>query len=249
MGFDKSRPEKNVNDIDIDSIINEDLDNHSSSSESESSQDFSGEGVTQTNSPRPKAPRNNKSNGNTAPVNQKTIIIGCAAIVLALLALTIGIASSKSKTTKTTSVQPATVTAQQQTDSNKKAGIDNLQSDTQHKNTSSVESSDNLTTDLNGKPVPSDYQIKTIKTVTEVVGYTKHRVVLGNGLEFYYLDVDYKGQPYKVQIPFAMFKELSSDTGYVVVDAEDTTTTTNQEIITYMAVRKDQKSYLDKVGK
>lgn len=248
MGFDKSRPEKNVNDIDIDSILNEDLDNHSSSSESGPSSGVNDEQIEETKSPRPKSPRNGKSNSNSTPVNQKTVIIGCSAIVLALLALTIGIASSKSKTPKTASVQPATVT-QQQTDSNKKAGIDNLQSDTQHKNTSSVESSDNLTTDLNGKAVPSDYQIKTIKTVTEVVGYTKHRVVLGNGLEFYYLDVDYKGQPYKVQIPFAMFKELSSDTGYVVVDAEDTTTTTNQELITYMAVRKDQKSYLDKVGK
>lgn len=235
-------------DIDVDSILNEDTTEISGLDLENDYEDVSPNNIPEK-SQKPRQPRSNKK----SEKDTKMIVIGCVSVVVFLIMLIIGFSlGNKSNSNKqpqqaqpvaTTSANPSSA------DGSKKAGIDNLQADTQKKNTGEVENPSVLTADLTGKSVDANYQVKTVKTVTEVVGYTKHRTVLGNGLEFYWLDVDYKGQPYKVQVPFAVFKELSSVTGYVVVDAEVTTTSTDQQIITYMVVRKDQKTYLDKVGK
>lgn len=257
MGFDKTRPintDDKPSNKKVDSMLDIDIDELlGASSETEEVKVDTNEEPVSNKESEPKTKSEPRRNPKTEKGNSsnKMLVLACVSIVaiVIIIAIVAISGSSKSKEIKETAQpvvsQPSTV----EEDDSKRAGIDNLNSDTQRKNTSVITDPSSVTKDLNGKEVDSDYNIKSIKTLTEVIGYSKYRTLLGDGLEFYWLDVDYKGQPYKVQVPLAIYKELSSNKGYVVVDAEVTTTTEGSEIITYMSVRKDQKSYLDKVGK
>lgn len=265
MAFDKSNPSQDSKkkDSKTKSYLDTDLDKYLDDSDLSPSSDDSDVELIEDVDPdvpkqKPKVKINTNSTKNNS-VNNKVLLAGISFAVAVVLAV-VGYNSGKSREAKLAQQQQqqqvqkdaeAQAQSQQKKDeeSNVKAGIDNLQNNTNNKSTSDLTDKDEVFSDLNGVPINSTYEIKSIKTVTEVVGYKKYRAQLGNGLEFYWLEVDYKGQPYKVQIPLSSFKELSSESGYVVVDAEVTTTSDNHELITYMSVRKDQKQYLDKVGK
>lgn len=73
--------------------------------------------------------------------------------------------------------------------------------------------------DLYGLTTSVEYNVREIKSATDFVSYTKYRGTWGGGLELYWLNVDYKGRAYVIQVPFKYYKELT-DTGIVPVKME-----------------------------
>lgn len=246
MGFDRTREPKGKDKPSSDSdLLDLNLENFLDD-------DTESGGDSEATEPSPK-PARKREEVKASPVNSKTIITACVSLVIVVVAVIVGVtAKSNSDSEKIAEDKAIQVTAPEKVETpteETKAGIPNLNANTEKQSGSSIVSSDSLTKDLNGKEIPATYTIKSIKTVTEIVGYSKHRTLLGKGLEFYWLDIVYKGEPYKMQVPLAIFKELVDDEGYAVVDAEVTTTQEGSDLVTYMSIRKDQKSYLDRIGK
>lgn len=78
---------------------------------------------------------------------------------------------------------------------------------------------DQYVQDLYGLSTRVDYTVDKISYVADFVSYTKHRGTWGGGLELYWLDAEYKGNQYVVQVPFKYYKELD-DAGIVPVKME-----------------------------
>jgi hypothetical protein len=103
--------------------------------------------------------------------------------------------------------------------------------------------------DVYGLTLNAQYTVSKIDTVREFVNYRKMRGQVGVGLELLWLDVTYKDQPYVIQVPFAIFKELT-DTGIIVVDMEvlriqGATADDIRTIISDMVVVPEYKSLIE----
>lgn len=96
---------------------------------------------------------------------------------------------------------------------------------------------------LNGQTINIDYEVQETNIVTDFINFTKFRSIMGQGLEFYWLEATYKGIEYKVQVPYSVYSKLE-DKGITVVDMEVLTLTDGNKLITYMNVRKDAKNVL-----
>lgn len=189
--------------------------------------------------------KNNNSN--------KTKIIACIAAVSAVAIVTVGTFTySKIKKNKELAL------AQQQAEANSKleentstskedtkAGMPNLYGNTKSENDSEVSESSKITENLNGESINPNYTIKEIKTVTDFINFEKFRAVTDSGMEFYWLETTYKDKKYKVQVPFSIYKELDNK-GITVVDVEVTILQDNSQVVTYMNVRKDAKTLIEK---
>lgn len=101
-----------------------------------------------------------------------------------------------------------------------------------------------ITKDLNGNQLPTDYVVLDSQEVTDYINFKKFRSSTGNGLEFYWLEAEYKGQPYKVQVPYSVYSKLDYS-GITVVDMEVLHLEDGSKIVTYMTVREDAKSLLE----
>lgn len=101
-----------------------------------------------------------------------------------------------------------------------------------------------ITKDLNGSQVATNYTVLDSEEVTDYITYKKYRSAMGNGLEFYWLEAEYKGQPYKVQVPYSVYSKLDYS-GITVVDMEVLHLEGGSKMITYMTVREDAKSLLE----
>ena len=78
---------------------------------------------------------------------------------------------------------------------------------------------DKYVQDIYGLTTRVDYTVSSVKYVADFVSYTKHRGTWGGGLELYWLDVEYQGSKYVVQVPFVYYKELTAE-GIVPVKME-----------------------------
>lgn len=185
--------------------------------------------------------------------NSKTIIIICVSIAIAVC-IVIGYFIHKSNVSE--EQRQSTIEAQERSiksqadsvsdeDKQVKAGAPNLYGDSKDTNTSTVVSDTKITTNLNGEKVDPNYKIREIKTVQDFINYTKYRAITDKGMEFYWLETMYKDKKYKVQVPFAIYKELEKK-GITVVDVEVTVLEDGSEVVTYMNVRKDAKTLLEK---
>ena len=88
-------------------------------------------------------------------------------------------------------------------------------------NTADTELTDpeGFTKDLYGLTTRVDYTVSKIQSAADFVSYTKKRGTWGGGLELYYLEAEYKGYKYVVQVPFQYYKELD-EVGIVPVKME-----------------------------
>lgn len=198
--------------------------------------------------------KGNQRNGNPnqvkRPVNkdkkednmQKYIIAGIAVVIIVIIIVFLVINMVK-KDEPVTVDEPAIVN--QQSDDNVKAGVPSLNGTGAEQNDSIVSDPSLIVKDLNGNPVEPNYKVMNNEEVTDFISYTKYRSPMGNGVEFYWLEATYKGQPYKVQVPYSIYSKLDRE-GITVVDIELLTLEDNSKIVTYMKVRKDAKSLLDK---
>ena len=62
--------------------------------------------------------------------------------------------------------------------------------------------------DLNGAQVPADYTVTSIEYIDDHANYVAHRSIVDDGMELYWLDIDYKGKKYICQCSFNFFRAL-----------------------------------------
>lgn len=93
-------------------------------------------------------------------------------------------------------------------------------------------SSNTFLKDLTGVDVPEYYTVKDITYITDLVPYTKHRAVTGDGIELYWIEGTYRGQPCKFTIPYKYFRELDN-TGAIPCMIEIVQTDTGALIATW----------------
>ena len=89
--------------------------------------------------------------------------------------------------------------------------------------------------DINGLDVSAVYQEASLEYVIDYVSYVAHRGLVDNGMEMYWLDVEYNGLKYKMQVPFYYFKDLK-ETGICRVEMEIIHTMDGGKVISYMHI-------------
>lgn len=117
------------------------------------------------------------------------------------------------------------------------------QSNNMYNNTSV--SSDNFVTSLVGVDIPENYEVKAITYVIEFIPYTKHRAVTGTGVELYWLEGTFQGQPCKFTIPYKYFKDLP-ESGAVPCNVEIVQTSNGDLVATWFQFSADSYSQITK---
>ena len=98
--------------------------------------------------------------------------------------------------------------------------------------------------DVNGNKIPKDFVVQRVSDETDFVNYVKRRGMTGDGIELLWLDAQYKGIPYSVQVPFKIWKELDQQ-GITVVDMEVLYLEDGSKVISYMKVKDNYKEILE----
>lgn len=251
MSLDKNKVNKNTkpNDEDEDYDLDFDLD----------SDDFD-EDEDDLGVPN-KAPKSIKKNQSSG-MDKKTkyIIFGASAVAILAVAIVAATTISSKQRQADSQKQIAELQQQQQleqaskqqqateTPSDVKAGAPNLQVDNQKVNDTPVTDESKITSDLNGNELNTNYKIKSINTVRDFINFKKYRAQTADGMEFYWLEVTYKEKPYKVQVPYKIFKELD-DSGITVADIEVTKVDKgggqSGEVVTYMNIVENSKKLIN----
>lgn len=122
-------------------------------------------------------------------------------------------------------------------------GIQDFTANTNNRTSDTIQDGDEVLKDLYGLSMQVAYDVDSIYNATDFVTYTKARGTWGGGLEFYYLDAEYKGRKYVVQVPFKYYKELD-DIGTVPVKIEvlhisGTTEEDDRTVISYMTLDEE----------
>lgn len=112
------------------------------------------------------------------------------------------------------------------------------------KTSATVYSSTDFIKDLNGVNIPAVYTVKDISVVYMNVNYEKRRAIMDDGMELYWIEVDYGGKRYRCTTTFARFKVLKNR-GICRVCAELLTLENGEHIISYMRVVDDNEGYQD----
>lgn len=89
--------------------------------------------------------------------------------------------------------------------------------------------------DVNGIDVSAVYNVDNIEYVYDYVNYSLRRGIIGDGMEMYWLDIDYKGKRYREQIPFYYAKDLDNN-GIIRMHIEVLNLEGGGKIISYMEV-------------
>lgn len=188
----------------------------------------------------------NKSNNS----DKTKIIIGIcigSIVIVGIIAVIIVMMVKKPDKGNPEITTPPAVTEGQEGDDKVTAGAPNLNSDRQDTNTAPIEPNTEILTNLNKQPVDANYKISSVKNVRDFINYEKKRAISAEGLEFYWLEATYKDRPYKVQVPFKIFKELETK-GTTIVDVEVVTLDDEDksEIVTYMNVIPNSNGLINK---
>lgn len=156
--------------------------------------------------------------------NMLFIVAGVAVVVVVAFVFIVFILGGQDEpatpqqTTQPTQQQPAT---QQPVEDQLPEGMgtQDFTQNTTMTNSDVLTNPDEYTQDIYGLTTRVDYTVNRISNVADFVSYTKHRGTWGGGLELYWLEADYHGSKYVVQVPFEYYKELD-DTGIVPVKME-----------------------------
>ena len=96
-----------------------------------------------------------------------------------------------------------------------------------------VYSPDDFIKDLNGLDISAVYEVGDISYVYDYVSYEKRRALIDDGMELYWLEAEYQGKKYRIEIPFTYFKNLRSS-GICRVMVEVLTLKNGGKVISYM---------------
>ena len=98
-----------------------------------------------------------------------------------------------------------------------------------------VYSANDYIKDLNGNDIPAVYNVASRSSVKDFANYEAKRAILADGMEMYWLEIQYKNKPYRCQVPYYVFKDLET-TGICVVEIEVLTLEGGEQVISYMQV-------------
>lgn len=124
-------------------------------------------------------------------------------------------------------------------------GLPDPEKGKQNVNNGTIEDTNGFLIDINGNQIPENYTVKKIVNETDFVSYVKKRGLTADGIELLWLDAEYKGNPYTVQVPFKIWKELDSQ-GITVVDMEVLYLDNDAKVISYMKVKENYKEIMEK---
>lgn len=129
-----------------------------------------------------------------------------------------------------------------------RAGIPDLHNNTKMTNNDKPTDPKDFMKDIKGDEIPKAYTVVRIENVSDFVNYTKKRAIMGDGVELYWLEATYKGQPYVITVPYQMFKEMD-DSGITVVNVEVLHLKDGHTVVSYMSVNPDARKILQQAGK
>lgn len=118
-------------------------------------------------------------------------------------------------------------------DSNSEGG--KYEEGTLTKTTSEHYSSSDFLKDLNGYEIPAVYTVQNVTYDVAHVNYQAKRATIDDGMEFYWLEIDYNGKKYRAQCSYNMFRNLESE-GICKVAVEILTLDSGQQVVSYMKV-------------
>ena len=173
----------------------------------------------------------------------KVYVIGILAVVVVIAVIVIfGMSRRKEPEVVVTPVEEVVVPDPTPTELDPAEGLgtQNFLDNTTMTSSSEMTDPSRFTKDIYGLTTRVDYTVKQIQSVTDFVSYTKYRGTWGGGIELYYLDVEYKGTKYVIQVPFVYYKELD-EKGIVPVKMEvlriqGSTTDEILTVISYMTL-------------
>ena len=163
------------------------------------------------------------------------LIIGAVAVVtIGIIAAGIMLSNRSSSQTETETQEyyQQTETAETEHETTPMPGNannDNMQ------NSDHLDQSTDFLRDLSGVSIPIDYNVKSIDYVRDYVNYTRRRASMDEGMELYWIDIDYNGKKYRCTIPFWRYKSMS-DTGICVVQMEVLSLEGGEKVISNMIV-------------
>lgn len=96
-------------------------------------------------------------------------------------------------------------------------------------------SSSDFLKDLNGYEIPAVYTVQNVTYDVAHVNYQAKRATIDDGMEFYWLEIDYNGKKYRAQCSYNMFRNLESE-GICKVAVEILTLDSGQQVVSYMKV-------------
>lgn len=167
-----------------------------------------------------------ESEASRSPVNKKILFGGClVAVILVLVSMVVfsepkdvivpssGPVNSNAEMLEETPlvenvIEPTGEELLQQQLAEEGFGVGNSVNNTDQNTTPLV--SNTFLKDLTGIDVPEYYTVKEITYITDLVPYTKHRAVTGEGIELYWMEGTYRGQPCKFTIPYKYYRELDT---------------------------------------
>lgn len=105
-------------------------------------------------------------------------------------------------------------------------------------------SSTDFLKDLNGYEIPAVYTVQNVTYDVAHVNYQSKRATIDDGMEFYWVEIDYNGKRYRAQCSYNMFRQLESE-GICKVALEILTLDTGQQVISYMKVVPEEYTVED----
>lgn len=111
----------------------------------------------------------------------------------------------------------------------------NYTESTQRTTTAKVYSTDDYLKDINGVDISAVYNITSRDYVYDYVSYVAKRGIIDDGMEIYWLEADYKGRKYRIQVPFLYFKDFD-EKGVCRVQIEVLNIEGGGKVISYMQV-------------
>lgn len=105
-------------------------------------------------------------------------------------------------------------------------------------------SSTDFLKDLNGYEIPAVYTVQNVTYDVAHVNYQSKRATIDDGMEFYWVEIDYNGKRYRAQCSYNMFRQLESE-GICKVALEILTLDTGQQVVSYMKVVPEEYTVED----
>ena len=116
-----------------------------------------------------------------------------------------------------------------------KPGESNYEESTQSTTTPKVFNPDDMLKDINGVDISATYNVISRDYVYDYVSYTAKRGIIDDGMEIYWLEAEYCGKKYRIQVPFYYFKDFS-EKGVCRVQIEVLNIEGGGKVISYMQV-------------
>lgn len=112
---------------------------------------------------------------------------------------------------------------------------DNLQTDPV------VYDANDMISDLNGLDVSAVYNVEHFDYVDDYITYETRRAIIDDGMELYWVEAEYNGLKYRIQVPFYYYRSLGKS-GIHKARIEVLTLVGGGKIISYMQLVDDNDS-------